>query len=163
MKATATLTGVLPAMLLGCLTLAAAAEYVSMGDQLPTATLDVGEVIGTTTTLPSSTSVVNKFLGIPFAASPPERFSPPVPVGKFQNPYIAQAWGPACIQQFNCGSSFYTMPSPRGHDSDDIPTQIRNLLAPLSATCSVRTWRGKAKIVYTSTYMHLQPKGNLRL
>lgn len=49
----------------------------------PTATIDVGEVIGTTTVLPSSTVTVKKFLGIPFAVSPPERFAPPLPATKF--------------------------------------------------------------------------------
>ena len=68
----------------------------------PTATIDVGEVVGTTTLLPSATVTVDKYLGIPFAVSPPERFSPPVPVGKFAKPVVAQAWAPACIQQFVC-------------------------------------------------------------
>jgi hypothetical protein len=68
----------------------------------PTATIDVGEVIGTTTIIPYSTVTVNKFLGIPFAVSPPERFAPPVPAKKFWKPVVAQAWSPACIQQFDC-------------------------------------------------------------
>jgi carboxylesterase type B len=64
----------------------------------------VGEVIGTTTVLPSATVTVNKFLGIPFAVSPPDRFAPPLPAKKFSKPMIAQAWSPSCIQQFNCES-----------------------------------------------------------
>lgn len=68
----------------------------------PTATLDVGEVIGTTTVLPSSTVTVNQFLGVPFAVSPPERFSPPEPVGKFEKTVVTQERSPACVQQFNC-------------------------------------------------------------
>ena len=68
----------------------------------PTATIDVGEIIGTTTVPPSATVTVNKFLGIPFAVTPPERFAPPVPAKKFSKPVVAQAWSPACIQQFDC-------------------------------------------------------------
>jgi carboxylesterase type B len=52
--------------------------------------------------LPSASVVVNKFLGIPFAVSPPERFAPPVPAKQFSEPVVAQAWSPACIQQFDC-------------------------------------------------------------
>lgn len=44
----------------------------------PTATIDAGVVVGTTTSLPAATASVNKFLGVPFAQSPPERFAPPV-------------------------------------------------------------------------------------
>jgi len=66
----------------------------------PTATIDAGVVLGTTTSLPAATATVNKFLGIPFAKSPPERFSPPESPGKFSKPINATAWSPACIQQF---------------------------------------------------------------
>ena len=70
----------------------------------PTVTIDSGAVIGTTTILPSSTVVVNKFLGIPFAISPPKRFSPPVPVPKWPAPRKAQAFTNACMQQSHCMS-----------------------------------------------------------
>ena len=66
----------------------------------PTATIDAGVVIGTTTSLPAATATVNKFLGVPFAKSPPTRFAPPESPGTFSQPIIAQAWSPACIQQF---------------------------------------------------------------
>lgn len=66
----------------------------------PTATIDAGVVIGTTTSLPQATATVNKFLGVPFAKSPPERFAPPVSPGKFSQPIEAKQWSPACIQQF---------------------------------------------------------------
>lgn len=68
----------------------------------PTAIIDSGAVIGTTTNLPSSTVTVNKFLGIPFAVSPPERFSPPIPVPKWWDPRQAKAFTSACMQQFVC-------------------------------------------------------------
>ena len=66
----------------------------------PTATIDAGVVIGTTTSLPAATASVNKFLGVPFAKSPPTRFAPPQSPGKFGQPIMAKQWSPACIQQF---------------------------------------------------------------
>jgi hypothetical protein len=46
------------------------------GDCPPDVTLASGRLIGNTTSLPVATVTVNKYLGIPFAASP-QRFSPP--------------------------------------------------------------------------------------
>ena len=66
----------------------------------PSVTIDAGVVIGTTTTLPTATASVNKFLGIPFAQSPPERFAPPQKPSNFSRPINATAWRPACVQQF---------------------------------------------------------------
>lgn len=66
----------------------------------PTATIEAGVLIGTTTSLPTATASVNKFLGIPFAQSPPTRFAPPESPGTFSAPINATAWSPACIQQF---------------------------------------------------------------
>lgn len=66
----------------------------------PTATIDAGVVIGTTTSLPAATATVNKFLGIPFAKSPPTRFAPPEKPAPFSAPIEAKQWSPACIQQF---------------------------------------------------------------
>ena len=69
----------------------------------PTATIDVGVVIGKATHLPDGLGPsVNQFLGIPFAQSPPERFSPPRNVTTFNKPINATAFKPACIQQFRC-------------------------------------------------------------
>ncbi|EMC99377.1 hypothetical protein BAUCODRAFT_401010 [Baudoinia panamericana UAMH 10762] len=81
----------------------AAAASVSCGypGGGPTATIDVGVVIGTTTSLPAASASVNKFLGVPFAQSPPLRFAPAVPPAAFSAPINATAWKPACIQQFN--------------------------------------------------------------
>lgn len=64
----------------------------------PTATLGCGALTGTTTSLPHATATVNKFLGVPFAQSPPQRFSPPQKAGSCN--IEAKAWKPACIQQF---------------------------------------------------------------
>ena len=73
----------------------------------PIATIDAGVVIGTTTSLPSATATVNKFLGVPFAKSPPTRFSPPESPGMFGQPISAKEWRPACIQQFLYPRSAY--------------------------------------------------------
>lgn len=67
----------------------------------PSATLDSGTIVGTTTVVPSSTVTVNKFLGIPFA-SPPERFGAPVPAKKWKGSLDATEIKPACIQAFIC-------------------------------------------------------------
>ncbi|KAI9717837.1 MAG: hypothetical protein M1828_007076 [Chrysothrix sp. TS-e1954] len=54
---------------------------------------------GTSTNLPSATASVNKFLGVPFAQSPPERFSPPQPA-TYSGKVDATSWKPSCPQQF---------------------------------------------------------------
>ncbi|KAF2435146.1 carboxylesterase hlo [Tothia fuscella] len=75
--------------------------YTSSATSLPTVTIDAGILAGTTTLLPTATGSVNQFLGIPFAQSPPERFSPPTKPKKWSMPLNVTAWKPACIQQFN--------------------------------------------------------------
>lgn len=68
----------------------------------PTVTISAGAIIGTTLSplnQPTSTGHANAYLGIPFAKSPPERFSPPEPPGSWENPLRAQELKPACIQQ----------------------------------------------------------------
>ncbi|KNG49934.1 liver carboxylesterase 1 precursor [Stemphylium lycopersici] len=70
----------------------------------PTVTLSSGIVIGTNakpTNQPSLTASANAYLGVPFAKSPPERFSPPQPASPWSSPLVAQAIKPACIQQFS--------------------------------------------------------------
>ncbi|MCJ1394787.1 hypothetical protein MMC18_007667 [Xylographa bjoerkii] len=68
---------------------------------MPTVTISSGVVVGTTTTLPSATVAVNQFLGIPFAASPPQRFSPPSAPESWSTPINASTFRDACVQQFN--------------------------------------------------------------
>ena len=63
-------------------------------------TLEIGTVAGVTTSLPSATAAVNKFLGVPFAKTPPERFTPPSPPDLLTGTLNANAFKPACIQQF---------------------------------------------------------------
>lgn len=83
-------------------TLAATTPTTSCGyaGGAPTVTIDAGVLHGTTTSLPAATASINKFLGVPFAKSPPERFAPPESPGTFSAPINATAWSPACIQQF---------------------------------------------------------------
>ena len=73
----------------------------SSASSLPaTATIDIGTIAGTTTSLASATAPVNKFLGIPFAQSPPERFSPPTPPAPLSGTLQTQQWKDSCVQQF---------------------------------------------------------------
>ncbi|CAE7026445.1 hypothetical protein PTNB73_01756 [Pyrenophora teres f. teres] len=68
----------------------------------PTVALDSGVVIGTTARPSNQLSLkaANVYLGVPFAQSPPERFSPPKAAPAWSSPLIAQNVKPACIQQF---------------------------------------------------------------
>ncbi|KAJ4256710.1 hypothetical protein NW762_008806 [Fusarium torreyae] len=66
----------------------------------PTVTIDSGVVVGTTTSIPYSKTVVNRYLGIPFGEKP-VRFSPPKPAKPWDSPYDASEYKPACIMKFN--------------------------------------------------------------
>ena len=69
----------------------------------PTVTLASGIIIGATATPTNQTSIkvsTNVYLGVPFAQSPPERFSPPKAALAWSSPLMAQAFKPTCIQQF---------------------------------------------------------------
>lgn len=67
----------------------------------PTATIDSGPIIGTQTAYPDSPNpVVDKYLGIPFAA-PAVRFKPPVPPEPWTEPLETREYYPACMQQFS--------------------------------------------------------------
>jgi carboxylesterase type B len=85
-------------MLLSCFIGLASTHY----QHVPTATIGAGLIVGKTTSLPAALGPVNQFLGVPFAKSPPERFSPPQPHARFREPLNATAVGPACFQQFRC-------------------------------------------------------------
>ncbi|KAF9888395.1 hypothetical protein FE257_008673 [Aspergillus nanangensis] len=102
---------------------------------LPTATIDSGLVVGTTTLLPSSTATVNKYLGVPFGA-PPVRFRPPEPVAPWSTIRNATTWGPACIQQMDeDAKSFFDMvkqPPPPGGEREDCLNL--NIFTPASAS-----------------------------
>jgi carboxylesterase type B len=87
-------------LLLSLGTTSAWADYTS-GDDVPTATVAAGVLVGKSTSLPHALGPVNQFLGVPFA-SPPERFSPPQAAEPFLEPINATEFKPACIQQFRC-------------------------------------------------------------
>lgn len=71
----------------------------------PTATIDSGVLVGKSTSLPNALGPINQFLGVPFAQSPPERFSPPRAAAKSERPINATEWKSACLQQFKCKGS----------------------------------------------------------
>ncbi|KFY89545.1 hypothetical protein V500_05616 [Pseudogymnoascus sp. VKM F-4518 (FW-2643)] len=76
----------------------AAASY----PRRPTAVVDAGTIVGVTTSLPSSTVTVNKFLGIPYAEPPvgSKRFLPPTPLTHFKkHRFDANQWGKSCHQR----------------------------------------------------------------
>ncbi|KAF4856885.1 Acylcarnitine hydrolase [Colletotrichum siamense] len=82
------------------LTLLFCTSVAGQVDPSPSIVIDAGTIIGTTTSLPSTTAVVHKFLGIPFAQAPVEenRFLPPKALLKHdENPLNAIAWGNKCI------------------------------------------------------------------
>ena len=70
--------------------------------QAPIVTIDSGVVLGTTSLLPSATTSVNKFLSIPYAQTPPDRFSPPQHLSKSDDTINATVFKSACIQAFPC-------------------------------------------------------------
>src|SRR6185295_17278919 len=93
-----------------------------------------------TTTFPSSTVTVNKFLGIPFGAIP-SRFSPPAAASAWPDTYDASNYKPACMQKFNYPKEirdpitaiFNTPPPPAGDDEDCLNL---NVFAPAAPTGS---------------------------
>lgn len=98
-------------------------------------TLPYATVAGTTTSLPSATAPVNKFLGVPFAKTPPERFEPPSAPDQAASVVDAAAFKPACIQQFaglpairNFTESVFNEPPPQ--ESEDC--LYLNVYAPSS-------------------------------
>ncbi|CAI6333029.1 unnamed protein product [Periconia digitata] len=111
-------------------------------ESLPTATVDRGVVIGTTTTIAEATVKVNQYLGIPFASAPigTGRFSPPKPtswVGSLQT----KEFKPSCIQVFNPYDSrdfiqdVFSVPRPE--ESEDC--LYLNVFAPRDANSKNKT------------------------
>lgn len=116
------------------------AAIVAGSKPLPTAIIDSGAIIGTTTTLPSSTAVVNQYLGVPFGKEP-VRFSPPKPVDRWSTYYNATKWGPACIQEVNQGVqllfNLLDMPPPLGGEDEDCLNL--NVFTPANASAGSKT------------------------
>ncbi|KAF2639596.1 alpha/beta-hydrolase [Massarina eburnea CBS 473.64] len=81
-------------------TLLLLSNVASAGPANPTATIDSGAIIGKTTSFPSSSTVVNQFFGVPFAA-PPKRFTGPQEPEPWVQPLETNQKLPACLQQFN--------------------------------------------------------------
>ncbi|KAF2148848.1 alpha/beta-hydrolase [Myriangium duriaei CBS 260.36] len=84
----------------------------------PTATVDSGVLIGTTTLLPTATACINKFLGVPFAVSPPGRFVPPVreqPFGERN----ATTYSAACVQEITNVVTQDVFNNPAPKESED--------------------------------------------
>ncbi|KAM0561600.1 hypothetical protein ACHAPJ_002768 [Fusarium lateritium] len=103
----------------------------------PTATIDNGVIFGTTTSIPSSKTVVNQYLGIPFGEKP-IRFSPPKPAKPWDSPYDASEYKPACIMKFNYPEEQrnrsiknFATPGPPGGTSEDCLNL--NIYAPTGA------------------------------
>jgi carboxylesterase 2 len=87
----------------GFLFLGFVASFTLALAQSPTVTIASGVVVGKTATpsnQPSVTATANVYQGIPFAQSPPERFSPPSAPAAWSSPLQATQLPPACIQQF---------------------------------------------------------------
>ncbi|KAE8332912.1 Alpha/Beta hydrolase protein [Aspergillus sergii] len=126
---------------------------------LPTAIIDSGAIVGTTTSLPSSTAVVRQYLGVPFGA-PPVRFSPPEPVARWSTVYNATQWGTACIQQIGqSGKELFGMldlPPPANGEGEDCLNL--NVFTPESASAG-----SKAVLVwfYGGSYLNGATSVNL--
>ncbi len=128
-----------------------AAPASAASSAAPTVTIDSGAVVGTTTRLAGATVAVDKYLGIPFAASP-TRFAPAVRPTPWKSPYHATKYGPACIQQFNYPELsrnatmawFNTPPPPAGESEDCLNL---NVYAPATP--------GKNKTVMAWIYVRI--------
>lgn len=98
----------------------------------PTVTIDSGPVVGQATSVPEGKVTINKYLGVPFAASP-VRFEPPTAPTPWKKPLDATNYRPGCIQQFayqptpsrdQIISWFNTPPPPAGESEDCLNVNI---------------------------------------
>ncbi|GKT71929.1 para-nitrobenzyl esterase [Colletotrichum tofieldiae] len=98
----------------------------------PTVTIASGVIVGTTSqaaTQAGSTGYANAYLGVPFAKSPPERFSPPESASPWPSPLSAQAFRPACIQQFtNSGNAQVLQKQYFGNPTGSLPEESEDCL-----------------------------------
>ncbi|KAF2714667.1 alpha/beta-hydrolase [Pleomassaria siparia CBS 279.74] len=105
----------------------------------PTATINAGRIVGTTTTIagPTGMITVNKFLGIPYATSPTGslRFAPPQAPTNWTT-RDTKEFGNSCIQVFAPPSqrdfveAVFNNPPPRNEDEDCL---FINVFAPEKA------------------------------
>ncbi|KAF2790457.1 alpha/beta-hydrolase [Melanomma pulvis-pyrius CBS 109.77] len=102
----------------------------------PTATINAGQIIGTTTNIagPTGSVAVNKFLGIPYATAPTGslRFAPPQAPANWSS-RDTKAFGNSCIQVFaplssrNFTEAVFNNPPPKDEDEDCL---FVNVFAP---------------------------------
>jgi hypothetical protein len=98
------------AILIGPSLAAAATAAPWLARATPTISIDAGALAGTTTSLPGATATALKFLGVPFARSPPTRFAPaerPAAWGASGRVRAAKGWRDGCVQQF-VGAFFFS-------------------------------------------------------
>lgn len=93
---------------------------------VPTVTVSNGAVVGTTTQYAGATATSNKFLGIPFAKSPPLRFGMPEAAEAWSAPLAATAFKPACLQTSSISAQI-----PSGMSEDCL---YLNVFTPAGAT-----------------------------
>lgn len=113
---------------------------------LPTATIDSGVIVGVATSLPEGRLPINKFLGVPFAASP-VRFQPLATPTPWTRPLDVSKYGPACVQQLAVQDGIpkaqvvawsNTPPPPAGESEDCLNV---NVYAPASPSAKpVMVW-----------------------
>ncbi|KAJ9498839.1 hypothetical protein H2202_005516 [Exophiala xenobiotica] len=104
---------------------------VLTASEAPTVTIDSGAVVGVATSPAGASATVNKYLGIPFGASP-VRFAPAVRPTPWKKPFQATKYGPACVQQFNYPEAsrnasiawFDTPPPPAGESEDCLNVNV---------------------------------------
>lgn len=132
-------------LLLSTLPLIALANPTPRQLERPTVIVDSGPIVGTQTSLPDSPNpVVNKFLGIRYAATPP-RFSPPVSPEPWEEPVDAVEYLPTCPQQFSRNPEatrrwFNTPPPPESEDCLGLNVWAP---APVSSDGGWHDWQGK--------------------
>ncbi len=71
--------------------------------------IDSGLIIGAPTTVPGANTAVNRYLGVPFAKSPPARFEPPEQVAAWSQPLETKQFKPSCIQALATGSEWRSL------------------------------------------------------
>lgn len=92
-----------PLLLALCTGLPLSASYPHQGGYSvrPTVSLDQSLVLGKTSEVPSAShAIINQYLGVPFARSPPKRFEPPEDPIPRNSTWDASYLRPSCIQHF---------------------------------------------------------------
>ena len=126
--------------LLALLALSNLSSCAPQPSKAPRATVEAGVVIGTATSVSggASATAVNKYLGVPFAASP-TRFMPPASATPFTEPFNATRYGLTCPQQFDYPAAarqaqiaFFDTPMPAGGEGEDCLNV--NIFVPVTET-----------------------------